>query len=51
MFLHAWRLQINHPVSQHQLQLEAKLPQNLYLTEFKQLGVELSTHRWDAGAQ
>jgi 23S rRNA pseudouridine955/2504/2580 synthase len=39
MFLHAWRLQINHPVSQHQLQLEAKLPQNLYLTEFKQLGV------------
>ena len=51
MFLHAWRLQINHPVSQNQLQLEAKLPQNLYLTEFKQLGVELSTHRWDAGAQ
>lgn len=51
MFLHAWRLEINHPASQQKIQLEAKLPQNLYLTEFKQLGVELDAHRWDAGAQ
>jgi 23S rRNA pseudouridine955/2504/2580 synthase len=51
MFLHAWRLEINHPASQLKLQLEAKLPQNLYLTEFKQLGVELHAHRWDAGTQ
>lgn len=48
MFLHAWRLQIAHPATQQPLQLEAKLPVSLHLTEFQQLGVELFTHRWDA---
>lgn len=40
MFLHAWRLQINHPADQHSVHLEAKLPPDLHLTEFSQWGVQ-----------
>jgi 23S rRNA pseudouridine955/2504/2580 synthase len=40
MFLHAWRLRIDHPMSNESIQLEAKLPANLRLTELMQLGVQ-----------
>jgi 23S rRNA pseudouridine955/2504/2580 synthase len=40
MFLHAWRLQIDHPMTKQPMQLEAKLPLNLRLTELMQLGVQ-----------
>ena len=40
MFLHAWRLQINHPSDQTPIHLEAKLPENLHLTEFSEWGVQ-----------
>ena len=40
MFLHAWRLRIDHPMTKQPIQLEAKLPLNLRLTELMRLGVQ-----------
>lgn len=42
MFLHAWRLRIEHPSTRQPLQLEAKLPASLALPELMQLGVQLN---------
>lgn len=49
MFLHAWRLKLQHPVSGESLQLQAELPPDLrgWLPSLKS-GIESDTHRRDA---